>query len=127
MARLKYHEDDNGKVDIRVDDTRLRGVRHICIENSVHGIAETEIEISPKELDIDIMTNLCLVPEIKDEYDAVMCLKLYMKMDEEFRKAVVASAKSVLDEVRRKNRTDVINDYELAEAIVERIFFGERI
>ena len=89
-------------------------------------VPEVTIGILPNELDVEIAAKLDIRPELRDIYDAIKCIRIYMQLDSDFKRAVIASTKSAIDDIRNKNQTDVVDDYALAKAIVERIFIGER-
>lgn len=126
MESSKLHEISIIDRQLFIDDTKINGIRSIGVDIDAESVPEVTIGILPNELDVEIAAKLDIKPELTDIYDAIKCIRMYMILDHEFKRAVIASAKSVIDEIRNANRTDVVNDYEMASRIVERIFMGER-
>lgn len=121
MHRINISE--NG---ISIDGTSIRGVTEMNINMTPTSIPEISMTILSSEFDADLMAQLNIIPEVGSIQDAIRCISMFMRLDDEFRRAVILSAKSAIDEMRRKNQADVVNDYALADMIVERIFIGER-
>jgi len=126
MESNKLHEISIIDRKIFIDGSSINGIKNIEVDIGVHSTPTVEIEVVPNRLELEILAKLDIKPELTDIYDAIKCIRIYMILDHEFKKAVIASAKSVIDEIRNANRTDVVNDYEMASRIVERIFMGER-
>ena len=126
MNSEKLHEISIIDRQLFIDDTKINGIRSIGVDIDVASVPEVTIGILPNELDVEISAKLDIRPELRDIYDAIKCIRIYMQLDSEFKRAVVASTKSAIDDIRNKNQTDVVDDYALAKAIVERIFIGER-
>lgn len=126
MNSEKLHEISIIDRQLFIDDTKINGIRSIGVDIDAVSVPEVTIGILPNELDVEIAAKLDIRPELRDIYDAIKCIRIYMQLDSEFKRAVVASTKSAIDDIRNKNQTDVIDDYALAKAIVERIFIGER-
>lgn len=126
MNSEKLHEISIIDRQLFIDDTKINGIRSIGVGIDAASVPEVTIGILPNELDVEIAAKLDIRPELRDIYDAIKCIRIYMQLDSEFKRAVVASTKSAIDDIRNKNQTDVVDDYALAKAIVERIFIGER-
>lgn len=126
MNSNKLHEISIIDRQLFIDDTRINGVRSIVVDIDAESVPEVTIGILPNELDVEIAAELDIRPELRDIYDAVKCIRLYMSIDGEFKEAVIASARSAIEEVRNANRMDVTTDYELAAKIIDRVFMGER-
>lgn len=126
MNSEKLHEISIIDRQLFIDDTKISGVRSIGVDIDAESVPEVTIGILPNELDVEIAAKLDIRPELRDIYDAIKCIRIYMQLDSDFKRAVVASTKSAIDDIRNKNQTDVVDDYALAKAIVERIFIGER-
>lgn len=112
--------------EIYINDIGLNHITGIDVNIEPNSLPEVTVSVIPTALNIDLLSKLELKPEISDIYDAIKCIRIYMQLDGELKKAVVASAKSAIDDVRNKNQADVVDDYALAKTIVERIFIGER-
>ena len=115
----------NGCSTIKADGMEIHGVRDITYHNAVDEIPTVSVEIVPQKSHIEAFAELDVNIGIENLQDAIRCIRFSMQLDDDFRKAVIASAKSAIDEVRNTNRTDITNDYDLARRIVDRIFFGE--
>lgn len=126
MESSKLHEISIIDHELYIDGISIKGLRDFELSVSTHAAPELSISMLPSQIEAETLAKLELKPELTDIYDAIKCIRMYMILDHEFKKAVIASAKSVIDEIRNANRTDVVNDYEMASRIVERIFMGER-
>ena len=114
-----------GRYQVYLDDEEINGVRSADIYYGVDRLPELILNIIPNEADLNGLCRIGVEIEAESVREAIKCLQFTMKLDDDFRKGVIASTKSVIDEIRDKNQTDVINDYDLASAIVDRIFSGE--
>ena len=122
--RTPYHRIDisqslTDKTVITVDGMEIKGVRSIGYDQTYETVPEVTIQLIPSELNIDTLAKLEIAIDIDDVREAVYCLQLEMKLCKELRDAVVASARSALADC------SIDNADEIAESVVERIFFGE--
>ena len=111
----------SGKTEITVDGVIVSGVRSISFDQSYDTIPNVSLELIPSQLNVDVLAKLEVALDITDVREAINCLQLEMKLSNEFRDAVIASAESALTE------HDISKDSitEIAAAVVERIFEGE--
>ena len=109
-----------GNTIVTVDGMELKGIRAIEFDQSYATAPEVTVELVPNRLNVDVLAKLGVEIDIGDIRDAANCLQLEMKLNEEFRDAVVASVSSALVEhgIGEESVT------EIAEAVVERVFEG---
>ena len=129
---MKLHDlvistSDPGITKIYIDGAEIYGVTDISMDAGVDRCASTQLTILPGRCDIGMLSDVGLNVNVTSVQDAAKCIRLAMALDREFFKAIILSAKSAIDEVRNKNQTDVVNDYELAKRIVYRVFWGDEI
>lgn len=122
--RSRYHEIDinqslAGNTEVTVDGMILKGIRSIEFEQSYETIPEVTVQLVPSVLNVNILADLNVALDIGDIQEAVNCLQLEMKLNKEFKDAVIASARSALADCK------IENSYEIAKAVVDRIFFGD--
>lgn len=110
-----------------VDDKEIHGVQRIDYSISVDevAVADVQLKIVPERVDIDVLADIGLEVTVDSTRAAISCLQLWMRLNEEYRNAMYASARSAIEEVRSSKQADVLNDYDLAKSIVDTIFFGE--
>ena len=114
-----------GRYKVYLNGEEISGVRSADIHYGVDELPELILNIYPGESNLEGLRRIGVEIEAESVREAIKCLQFTMKLDDDFRHGVIASTKSVIDEIRDKNQTDVINDYDLARAIVDRIFSGE--
>lgn len=117
--RINISQSLTNKTAITVDGMEIKGVRSIGYDQTYETVPEVTIQLIPSELNIDTLAKLEIAIDIDDVREAVYCLQLEMKLCKELRDAVVASARSALADC------SIDNADEIAESVVERIFFGE--
>lgn len=117
--RIDISQSLTNKTAITVDGMEIKGVRSIGYDQTYETVPEVTIQLIPSELNIDTLAKLEIAIDIDDVREAVYCLQLEMKLCKELRDAVVASARSALADC------SIDNADEIAESVVERIFFGE--
>ena len=105
---------------IYADDKEIRGVRSVQYNVSVNEVATVNLEVIPEKCSINDLVDLTLSVEVKNLRTAIKCIQLEMRLNKEFRDAVIASTASALIEhdISEESVT------EIAEAVVERIFEG---
>lgn len=106
---------------ITADGIDIHGVRSATVEYEANCIPTVTLEIVAEKTDIDALAKLEVALDINDIREAIYCLQLEMKLNNDFKKSVHESAKSVLTE---SGITDPIADA-LADMLIDRIFFGE--
>lgn len=111
----------SGKTEITIDGVIVSGVRSISFDQTYDTIPSVSLELIPSQLNVDVLAKLEVALDITDVREAINCLLLEMKLNNEFRDAVIASAESAFTE------HDISKDSitEIAAAVVERIFDGE--
>lgn len=109
-----------GRTAITIDGMELKGVRTIGFDQSYDTTPEVTVELVPNRLNVGVLAKLGVEIDIGDIHDAINCLQLEMKLNEEFRDAMIASVSSALVEhdIHKESVT------EIAEAVVERVFEG---
>ena len=122
--RSRYHKIDinqslAGNTEVTVDGMILKGIRSIEFERSYETIPEVTVQLVPSVLNVNILADLNVALDIGDIQEAVNCLQLEMKLNKEFKDAVIASARSALADCK------IENSHEIAKAVVDRIFFGD--
>lgn len=110
----------DGKYIVTIDGEELHGVRSADVRYEAACVPTVELELIPTRTDIDALAQLDVALDITDVREAINCLHLEMRLNDEFRKAAIASAASALTEhgISKESAT------EIAEAVVERIFEG---
>lgn len=124
---IKIQQEDIRRHHVFVDGKEINGVREVDYHVAVDEVPQVGINVMAGVCDIGAYAETHLNVDIDSVEDAIKCLRFAMAIDKEFFKAIIASAKSVIDEVRGDNQTDVVNDYELAKRIVYRIFWGDDV
>ena len=105
---------------VYVDDKEIRGVRGVDYHVAVDEVSTVTLEVIPEKCNLDVIADLELSVNVDSLHEAVNCLQLGMLLDDDFKKGVIASTRSVLDEA---GMTDPVSS-ELAAQIVERVFSG---
>lgn len=106
--------------EISVDGRKISGVRSINLFLSAESIPIADVEIaldSTADFDGIASTGLRFTPDTTK--DAARCMQLAMQLDPEFRKAMIASARSAMMEHPESGT------WELSEAIINRLFDTE--
>lgn len=111
-----------GQTRVYVEDKQLNGVTELTYHNSVDEIPYIEISVIPEKCDVDIYAAVGLKYVPRDVKEAVRCIQLEMRLDDDFKNAVKASVISALSEIDFKK--DTLS--EAADLLIDRIFFGER-
>ena len=106
---------------VTADDIELHDVRSATVFYEANCVPTVTLDIAAGKTDIDALAQLEVALDINDVREAIYCLQLEMKLNNDFKKSVHASAKSVLTE---SGITDPIADG-LADMLIDRIFFGE--
>lgn len=117
--RIRQTKTSGAGTEITVDGKRLNGVSAVHYDVSVDEVPSVDIEVIPRVVNVDALAALGVSINVEDVEAACRCLQLEMRLNSDFREAVVASVGSVLAEKDSKP--------EIAEAIVERVFLGEDI
>lgn len=107
--------DDAGHCEIYVDDHKLSGVTGINTYHAVGEVPEVDIELSPLRADISTLAELEMHISIDDIQSAISCIQFNLKLDKDFREAVLYGINNVIN-----NSTDTEGD--IAEQIMNRIF-----
>lgn len=118
---INIQHKDRWHYEVTIDGEKINGIRGAQISYSAECIPTAEIEITPIKGNIDVLASLQIALDINDVREAINCLLLEMKLDKDFKDAVIASTASALIE------HDISKDSvtEIAETVVERIFEGE--
>lgn len=118
--RSPYHNIIIDQAAITIDGMELKGVRTISFDQSYDTTPEVTVELVPNRLNVGVLAKLGVEIDIGDIRDAANCLQLEMKLNEEFRDAMIASVSSALVEhdIGEESVT------EIAKAVVERVFEG---
>lgn len=111
-----------GRTKVYVEDKQLNGVTELTYHNSVDEVPYIEISVIPEKCDVDVYAAVGLKYVPRDVKEAVRCIQLEMRLDDDFKDAVRASVLSALSEI------DLTKDNlsKAADMIIDRIFFGER-
>ena len=108
--------------EIYLDGKRIKGVREIGYDLGLDRIATVRLEIVPERCNIhEELANVELSVGIDSLTTAMKCIRYEMKLNEDFRKAMIGSASSVLIE----SGIDRAIAEEFGERIIERILEGE--
>lgn len=83
---------------VHIDEKEIVGVREIEYHASANEIPIIDISVVPQACDMEVIAETGLTVNIDDVEDALKCIQLEMRLDSEFRKAMIASASSVLVE-----------------------------
>lgn len=119
---IKHNKDDGVTAyHVTVDGKELEGVHSATVEYQAAYVPTVTLEVMPSKTDIDALAKLEVALDINDVREAIYCLQLEMKLNNDFKKSVYESAKSVLTE---SGITDPIAD-NLVDMLIDRIFFGE--
>ena len=110
-----------------IDDREIQGIRVIRYDLGLDETPEVHLEILPERVDIDVLADIGLEVTVDSTRAAISCLRLWMRLNDEYLNAMYASARTAIEEVRSANQADVLNDYDLARAIIDTIFFGDPI
>lgn len=104
---------------VSIDDKEIHGVRSIDYHIGVDELSTIALEIVPERCNLTDFGDVELTVDIDSLHTAIKCIQFEMKLNEDFRDAVVASARSALADCK------VENSNEAAKAVVDRIFFGD--
>lgn len=116
-----FHKIKIDGTKIYADDKEIRGVCSVQYNVSANEVATVNLEAIPEKCSINDLVDLTLSVEVKNLRTAIKCIQLEMRLNKEFRDAVIASTASALIEhdISGESVTDI------AEAVVERVFEGE--
>lgn len=122
MNRVEIKNEDNGKINCKVNGTTIPKLTYIKFEAEPGIVPEFMIgtaglpglEIENAIIHID--------PSPVNVRDAVLLLREQIQKDEELRKAFVESAKSKLDELDVDKVCLNVMGHEIAEEIINRLF-----
>ena len=108
--------------EIYLDGKRIKGVREIGYDLGLDRVATVRLEIVPERCNIhEEVADIELSVDIDSLTTAMRCILYETKLNEDFRKAIIGSASSVLIE----SGIDKAIAEEFGERIIERIFEGE--
>ena len=123
LHRVKVISNDYDKEDVYIDDVKIKGVWKISTENTFDCVPSAEIAIYPSLVNLDVLRDVSLKVNVNNLKDAIMCIQLSLKLDDEFRNAMKAGIDSVLRDYR--SREPDFGDKDLSDAIMEVIFDTE--
>lgn len=109
-----------GSHKIYVDDRRVNGVKRICTTHEAGSLPSVEIEVIPSIVDVETLSDVNLEVSVESLRDAIMCIQLSLKLDDDFRNAIKAGIDSVLRDYR--NAEPDIGLPDESDAIMEVIF-----
>ena len=112
--------------DVHIDDKQIRGTTDIYYHRDNVSVPYIDLVLDADSCDIEDLAVVDLHINPESVKDAIKVIQFEMKLDAEFRNAFYASARSAIEDIRRKSSTDLIDDYALAKAVIDRIVFGER-
>ena len=116
-SKIKIHNNE-----IMVDDMKISGVRSINLFLSAESIPVADVEIElDSTADFEGVASTGLRFTADTIKDAIGCIQFAMKLDPEFKRACIASARSAISEY---DETE-FNATKLAEAIIDRVFNTE--
>lgn len=121
LHKVNVNRDDEYHSKLFIDYTEIKGVRGIRYHEVVDEMPHMTLEIDLEAVDIDSLAKVDLELSVDSRMDAIHCLRLGMRLDKEFHDAVVASVASAL--IEHDNSEESVVD--IAEAVVERVFYGE--
>ena len=103
---------------VHLDNKEIHGVRAISYDIDAASTGCVELEIIPERCDIDVLADVGITVDIDSLHTAIKCIQLELQLNDDFREATTDSIRSVLYE-------NGISSDGIAEAILDRIFFGE--
>ena len=104
---------------VSIDDKEIHGVRSVDYHIGSNELSTITLEIVPERCNLTDIGDVELTVDIDSLYTAIKCIQFEMKLNKEFKDAVIASARSALADCK------VENSEEIAKAVVDRIFLGE--
>ena len=112
---------DNLTTELHVDDREINGISELNFYVSADEVPTIDATIIPCATDIDAYASLGLDININTIWDAISCIYLQLRLNEKFKKTMIASAASVLVERGEDFDTSAL----IAEQILNRIFDGD--
>lgn len=121
LKSFEYKGTSPSCADIFVNGFKLDGVTAVDFNHEVAAVPEVIVHLAPMAVNINQLVDLHLAFDLNDVSEAVECIRLYARIDENFRDRVKSSIHDILCDLAEREVFVRMNDHERAEYVADLI------